>query len=122
MTAAEQQVRAVWQRQNAAMLAGDSAGLDAVLADDYVARHITGYEQPKPEWLAEIREGAFDYHAIDETNLEIRVDGDVATLTSEASVTVTIGGNRGSWPLRSTVRYEQRDGEWLAVRSSSTLA
>lgn len=79
---------------------------------------MTAAEQPKPEWLAEIREGAFDYHAIGETNLEIRVDGDVATLTSEATVTVTIG----SWPLRSTVRHEQRDGEWPAVRSSSTLA
>src|SRR4051812_37331929 len=80
------------QRQNAAMVAGNIAALDAVLADDYVARQITGYEQPKGEWLAEIREGSFDYHVIDETSLDVSLDGDVATLISEATVTVTIGG------------------------------
>lgn len=50
------------------------------------------------------------------------VAGEVATLTSVANVTVTIGGSRGTWPMRSTVRYEQRAGAWRAVRSSSTLA
>ena len=32
--------------------------LDALLADDFTAVHITGYEQPRADWLEQVRAGA----------------------------------------------------------------
>ncbi|EKT78315.1 hypothetical protein WSS_A33550 [Rhodococcus opacus M213] len=47
------------------MIAGDVDALDELLADDHTARHITGYEQPKAEWLEQIRDHRFAHHRID---------------------------------------------------------
>lgn len=38
-------------------------------------------------------------------------------MTTRNVVDATIYGSRRDWPLRSTTRYELRDGSWLAVRS-----
>ena len=40
-------VEDAYRRQLDAMVAGDLNALDELLADDYTARHITGYEQPR---------------------------------------------------------------------------
>ena len=117
---ARAEVADAYRRQLDAMVTGDVDTLNELLADDYTARHITGYEQPKAEWLAQIRDGHFVYHRIDQQSLDIRVDGDTATLTSRALMSVTIGGGTGRWPLRSTQSFERRAGSWVATHSSSS--
>ena len=86
---ARAEVADAYRRQLDAMVTGDVDILNGLLADDYTARHITGYEQPKAEWLAQIRDGHFVYHRIDQQCLDIRVDGDAATLTSRDIMSVT---------------------------------
>src|SRR4051794_17526549 len=111
------EVADAYRRQVAAMVDGDLGILDQLLAEDYTARHITtGYQQPKQEWLAQLRDGEFVYHRIDAQSLDIDVNGDEATSVARALVTVTIGGSRGRWPLESTTRYERRDGSWVATQ------
>jgi ketosteroid isomerase-like protein len=119
MDAAEQ-VRQTYQCQLDAMVAGDVHALDGLLAPDYTARHITGYRQPKREWLQQIRDGEFTYHAIEVESVDVRVDGDTATLVSRAHVDVTIGASRGRWPLESTIAFENRSGSWAAIASAAT--
>ena len=46
-----------------AMVAGDTKAIDALLTDDCVLTHMTGYPQPKIEWLGDIATGAMCYHA-----------------------------------------------------------
>ncbi|MFE5621112.1 nuclear transport factor 2 family protein [Streptomyces virginiae] len=36
-----------------AMLEGDTATLDELLAEEFTLTHMTGYVQPKAEWLAQ---------------------------------------------------------------------
>ncbi|KUN59168.1 hypothetical protein AQJ46_40560 [Streptomyces canus] len=40
--------------------------LDNLLADGCTLTHITGYVQPKGEWLSQMRAGQFLYHGIEE--------------------------------------------------------
>jgi hypothetical protein len=87
--------------------------VDELLTDEFTTVHVTGYEQPKDEWLAQIRTGEFIYHHIQDTHTTIDVDGDTAVLVGEAHVTVTINGQRGTWPLRSTMHYVKQHGQWI---------
>ena len=117
---ARSEVEDAYRRQLDAMVAGDVNALDEFLADDYAARHITGHEQPKAEWLNQMRDGLFIYHHVDVQSLDTSVEEGVATLASRAFVTVTIGGSKGRWPLQSTMRFQRRSGCWIATESSST--
>jgi hypothetical protein len=39
------------------MTSSDTGALDELLADDFALTHLTGYAQPKNEWLAQLRAG-----------------------------------------------------------------
>jgi hypothetical protein len=69
------------------MVGGDVGTLDQLLAKGYTARHITGYEQAKNEWLAQILDGQFTYDHIEQESLEIRVDGGSWVATRPTSMT-----------------------------------
>lgn len=61
---------------------GDTEPLDDMLDDGFTLTHMTGHVQPKAEWLAQMREGQFVHHTIDEKNLTLDIKGDTATSSS----------------------------------------
>ncbi|GGR37701.1 DUF4440 domain-containing protein [Deinococcus ruber] len=95
-----------------AMVEGRTDVLDDLLEDRFTLTHITGYVQPRDEWLAEIRSAKFRYHEIDEKNVSVELAGSTAVLISRAVFTVTIGGSRGTWSLQSTLQYRRTKGHW----------
>lgn len=52
------------KRYYAAMIAGDIDALVIMLDDHFTLTHITGYIQPKTEWLTQMQEGQFIYYQI----------------------------------------------------------
>src|SRR5438094_738638 len=103
------------------MVAGEINALDELVAHDYTARHITGYAQPRAEWLTQMRDRQFIYHHIDLQSLDVGLDEGVASVVSRAFVSVTIGGSNGRWALRTTMQLQRRSGCWIASESSSTM-
>ena len=55
-----------------AMVAADTKAIDALLTDYCVLTHMTGYPQPKVEWLGDIANGAMRYH--DHEVLSVQAD------------------------------------------------
>ena len=119
---AQEQILAVSRARNRGMLDRDVALVDEVLADEYTAVHIGGYEQPKQEWLQQVASGRMQYHSITEVDSSIDVNGDTAVAVTTNLVDATIDGSRSTWRLRSTTDYERHDGQWKAVRSRTTTA
>ncbi len=71
-----------------AMHDGDTSALDELLDNAFTLTHITGYVQPKAEWLAEIRAGRFTYHAIsDSTTSRSTPQGTPRALSAGSSPT-----------------------------------
>jgi hypothetical protein len=102
------------------MRKGDIAELGRRLDESFTLTHITGYVQPKAEWLRETAAGQFIYHSIEETSVRAdesgaspRVDGHIVTDAS-------IYGSRGRWRLRLVVDLIQHDGGWLVGRAVAT--
>jgi hypothetical protein len=104
----------------AAAMAGDTARVSELLDDSYTLTHITGYVQPKEEWLAAITSGEMQYHAIKEDSVTVDVTGDKAVLVGRSKVTATINGSRGTWNLQSTTTYARKNGKWIATKAVAT--
>ena len=115
-----QSILAANQVLNRALVDIDTAALKALLAPDFVATHITGHEQSKADWLAQIGSGRMAYHHVEEESAALSFTGDTAVLVTRNLVTATIYGSRTTWPLESTTTYTHHNGSWSIQRSAAT--
>lgn len=96
--------------------------LDRMLEPAYSLVHITGYVQPRLEWLAAIRSGEFDYHRIElmGDHLNVAANGNAATVTGRGIFHATISGINAPWRLAFTLQFTNHDGNWLVANASYT--
>lgn len=113
----EQQILAVHEAGDRALMSADPAMLAEIFADDYVQYNEEGEAFSKQDVLNNFRTGAIRYPAIVSTSRQIRVFGDTAVVHGSESDEVEAGGKRFS------VRYvyldvlRKIDGEWKLVAS-----
>ncbi|MFF8195079.1 nuclear transport factor 2 family protein [Streptomyces bobili] len=103
-----------------AMTDGDTDTLDDLLDGDFTLTHITGYAQPKAEWLAQMRAGQFVYHSVDEKDMAVEAEGGSAHVVGRIVTDATVYGAHADWRLRLTIDYARRDDTWTALRAVAT--
>lgn len=113
-------VLAAYRNQNRWMVEGRTDRLDQLLDDSFTAVHISGYQQSKAEWLAQIDSGRMSYDAVEEESANVEIKGETAVLTAHARVAATIYGTHSTWSLQSVTRYARRNGTWKPVHSRAT--
>lgn len=106
-----------YQDQCAAMVDADTEELSDLLARDFTLTHMTGYLQPKREWLSDIASGRMTYHSIRNVSIEAEVNGQEATLVARSHTDATIWGAEGTWPLELRVEYLRTPLGWVAQRT-----
>jgi hypothetical protein len=114
---AEADVAAAHRQMIRGMLERNTDLLEELLDESYALEHITGYVQPKREWIADIGSGRMRYHSEQERSTSAEVTGDNAVLVGRSVVDATIRGSRGTWDLQLTTQYERIDGRWVAMRT-----
>jgi uncharacterized protein (TIGR02246 family) len=113
----EQQILALHEAGDRALMSADLSVLANIFADDYVQYNEAGKAFTKQDVLNNFRTGAIRYPAIVSTSREIRIFGDTAVVHGSESDEVEAGGKRFS------VRYvyldvlRKIDGEWKLVAS-----
>jgi ketosteroid isomerase-like protein len=120
MTAIEQ-VRAAEERRGAAMLAGDAAAMDPLLAEGLTFIHATGGMDDKPTLLAKMQGGAIVYHSIAWSEQKIDVRDTVAAMSGVMTLQVTVAGVDKTLHNRAILLWE-RDGQagWKLFHFQST--
>ena len=104
-----------------AMTDGDTDALGALLDDGFTLTHITGYAQPKAEWLSQMRAGEFVYRSVTEKDLTVEADGDTARLVGRIVTDATVYGMHANWRLRLATDYAREgDDTWTALRTVAT--
>jgi hypothetical protein len=109
-----------YRAQLRAMVDGDTETLAELLTEDFSLTHMTGYFQPKKEWLAQMRAGQFVYHDAQERNVSLHIQGDTAHLVGRIVTDAAVYAARAKWPLQLTMDYVRTDGRGLASRSEAT--
>jgi hypothetical protein len=110
----EQQLIAAYRQMNRCMLAADTQSLKPLLADDFTLVHMTGYAQPRDEWLAQIDSGRMRYFSSEENEVApVKVENHRATLRGRSRVKADIWGAQGTWPLQMDIGFVLVNGHWL---------
>jgi hypothetical protein len=110
-------LRSNFTAQCEAMVLGDVDELGALLTDDFTLLHMTGYLQPRAEWLHDITTQRMQYHHIDVVALRATAKGPDLMLTARTITEATIWGSHGTWRLQLQQTFRKQDDDWLASRS-----
>lgn len=119
----ERQILAVHQARMAAVKRSDASAWLRLVADDYVSINDGGELQTRAELAKQWSEREHDPIKItdsDETEMSIRVHGDVAIMTYRSRWDDDLGGvHRGSY-ARYTEVYQRRGDHWLGLSKQET--
>jgi ketosteroid isomerase-like protein len=99
-----------------AMLKGNSAAMESLLADDYTAITAKGAIQTKEQALNNLKSGAFQLTSLSISDRKVRIYGTTAVVTSLAELT----GSRNDQDITGKYRYTRvyvrnPQGQWKIV-------
>ena len=104
------QLEEVWRD---AVLKGNAAAMDPLMAADYIAITPNGTMQTREDTLANLRSGAVHLTDIEITDRRVRFYGNTALVTCRADVTGTTPGGEISGGYRYTRVYvRDAQGKW----------
>jgi ketosteroid isomerase-like protein len=107
------QLEDIWRD---AILRGNTAALDKLLADDYMAITPTGILQSKEQTLASVRTGSVRFKSIELSDRKVRFYGTTALVTCRADVGAATPGGDISGSYRYTRVYVRDErGIWRIV-------
>jgi len=113
----EQQIEALYEAGDKALVSADVSVLSRILADDYVQYGAAGKPQGKQTILDNFRNGAIRYPSIVSTGRTIRIFGDTAVVHGSESDEVEAYGKRFHADYLYLDVLLKRDGEWKFVES-----
>jgi ketosteroid isomerase-like protein len=110
------EIDAMEEAWRTAMLKGNSAAMDTLLAEDYTAITAQGAIQTKEQALSSMRSGALLLTGISFSDRKVRIYGTTAVVTSVAELT----GSRNDKELSGKYRYTRvyvrnSQGQWKIV-------
>jgi hypothetical protein len=113
----EQQILALFEAGDQALMSADIEALSRIFADEYVQYGESGAPLSKREILDSFRSGAIRYPSIVSTGRKIRLFGDTAVVHGSESDEVESAGER----FRARYIYLdvllKRNGQWKIVAS-----
>ncbi|MEK7403858.1 MAG: nuclear transport factor 2 family protein [Acidobacteriota bacterium] len=122
MLGQEDEIRKAEKAWAAAVVAGDRAALDRILAGQLIYAHSTGVIETKSEYAGRLRAGKQKYEAIEHEKLEVRVYGGAAV----AHAHVRMRGRSDARPFNDRLMmlhlWVRQDGRWqLAAHQTTKL-
>ena len=114
------QVLAVDEARRRAMLEGDVAALDRILANDVTIFWGDGTEDNKISTLELFRSRRLRYDQLEYFNTRVRLFGETAVLTGEARIKAAGDGHTISYLVRSTRVYVNQNVRWVLVANQTT--
>lgn len=104
-----------YRQENQAMVDKDIVKLNEILAPSMQLQHMTGYMQPKLEWIDQIQNGEMKYFSSIEENIkEIVIEGNSASLVGQNKVMASVWGSQvATWPLQMKMEFTKSNGKWI---------
>ena len=100
-----------------AMTEADVDILREMIAEDTVFTHMSGRQQSREEYLADIENGSLRYFTIGMEHPVVEVDGDLASVAFTSVLNANAYGARGTYRISGTHWYERQNGVWIAINS-----
>ena len=100
-----------------AMTDADTDTLREIVAEDAVFTHMSGRQQTREEYFADIESGSLRYFTIGIAHPTVEVNGDTASITYTSVLNANAYGAHGTFRMSGTHWFEKRGGEWTSVNT-----
>lgn len=118
---AKKQVEALEEQWRTAQLTGDVDTMDKMLSDDYIGISMTGQVSTKAQQLDRVRSRKFVLSHINLGEMQVKLVGAIAIVTSRAEITGTNDGIPVSGTYRYTRVYQRLPtGQWKITSFEAT--
>lgn len=97
------------------MTEADVETMREIVSEDMKFVHMSGMTQTREEYFADVADGSLRYYTIGIVDPVIEVDGDRATIIYTSLLNANAYGAVGTYRMKGSHHYENRDGEWIAV-------
>ncbi|MBR1864951.1 MAG: nuclear transport factor 2 family protein [Lachnospiraceae bacterium] len=111
----EQGVLYVQARYCQAMTDADIGTLREIISEDMIFTHMSGRQQTREEYFADIASGRLKYYTIGIENPEFKAEGNQAVIAYTAVLSAVAYGAKGVYRMHGSHFYERRNGGWIAV-------
>ncbi len=98
-----------------AMTDADTETMREIVSEDMIFTHMSGMQQTREQYFADITAGRLKYYTIGIENPRISVNQDKAEITFTSVLNANAYGARGTFRMKGTQFFEKRDGAWTAV-------
>ena len=98
-----------------AMTDKDIDTIREIVSEDMVFVHMSGMRQTREEYFADVANGSLTYYTIGMADPVIEIDGDQAIVTYTSILNANAYGARGTFRMKGSHHYENRDGAWIAI-------
>ena len=103
-----------------AMTDADIDAMRKLVAEDMIYTHMSGMQQTREEYFADIADGSLAYYTIGMDRPVVEINGDRASVTYTAVLNANAYGARGTFRMKGTHWYENRNGVWIVVNKPNT--
>ena len=114
------EVKATQTARFEAMIDVDIDALEKILAPGLVYTHTTGSVDTREQFIESLVQRNVRYHAVDISENQVRVAGDVATSTGAATLSVSTPTLSLELAIRFIEVYVRTDGAWQLIAWQST--
>jgi len=108
----------LYRDENKAMVEKDLSKLDEILDSSMELTHMTGYVQPKLEWIDQIQNDEMQYLSSHEDAIkDIEINGNTASFVGQNRVQAKIwGGGANTWNLQMKMYFTKKNGQWIITK------
>lgn len=100
-----------------AMTEADTETMRQITSEDAVFTHMSGKQQTREEYFADIENGNLVYYTIGMENPVVEVHGNTASVTYTSVLNANAYGARGTYRMAGTHWFELRNGQWISVNA-----
>lgn len=101
-----------------AMTEADTDTMAELVAEDVMFTHMSGKQQTRAEYFADIEDGSLRYFTIGIENPVIEVNGKYASIAYTSVLNANAYGARGTYRMEGTHRFENIDGQWVSTNEA----
>ena len=116
----EQAVLRLEQERVEAMIKGDLATLDRILADDFIYTHSNARVETKPQLLEALKSGAFKYEEMKHSDVKAQVFSDTVVLRGKSDLKIKANNLPLAFQIRFLAVYIKANGRWQMTTWQST--
>ena len=117
LSADEQAVLYQQARYCQAMTEADTETMTEITSPDMIFTHMSGRQQTREEYFADIADGNLQYFTIGIENPVVHINGSYASVSYTSVLNANAYGARGTYRIDGTHWYEKQNENWIACNA-----